>query len=140
MNKLRRKKSQHFSTIFTQAKQRRHLCNFFCSIFQKIWVSYLHALNLLFLLHELAHSMKFTEKIPEPHENKFYIFEKFKLSAFAGKKINAITILENFLSPREFTYCKNFIFRALELHFQVQKSKCPSTFLKISVRALHFWI
>ena len=72
--------------------------------------------------------------------SKFYIFEKFSLSAFAGKKINAIAIVENFLSPREFTYCKKLIFGAMELHFQVQKSKCPSTFLKISVRALHFRI
>ena len=73
--------------------------------------------------------------------SKFYIFEKFRLSAFAGQEINAIVILDNFLSPGEFTQCKNLIFGALELHFQVQKSKCPSTFfLKISVRALHFWI
>tara|TARA_Y100000593_G_scaffold80984_1_gene151303 strand:+ start:234 stop:581 length:348 start_codon:yes stop_codon:yes gene_type:complete len=72
--------------------------------------------------------------------SNFYIFEKFRLSAFTGKKINVIAILENFLSSREFTYCENLIFGALELHFQAQKSKCPITFLKISVRALHFWI
>ena len=51
-----------------------------------------------------------------------------------------MAILENFLSSREFTYWENWIFGALELHFQARKSKCPITFLKISVRALHFWI
>ena len=70
--------------------------------------------------------------------SNFYIFENFGLSAFTGKKINVIAILENFLSSREFTYCENLIFGALELHFQARKSKCPITFLKISVRALHF--
>ena len=72
--------------------------------------------------------------------SNFYIFENSGFSAFTGKKINVIAILENLLSSREFTYCKNLIFGALELHFQIEKSKCPSTFLKISVRALHFWI
>ena len=62
--------------------------------------------------------------------SNFYIFVKFKLSAFTGKKINGIAILENFLSSREFTYCKNLIFGALELHFQIQKSKYPSNFFK----------
>ena len=45
----------------------------------------------------------------------FYIFEKYGLSAFTGKKINAIAILINFLSSRDFTYCKKAIFGPLEL-------------------------
>ena len=31
-------------------------------------------------------------------------------------------------------------FGAPNRHFQVRKFKCPITFLKISIRALHFWI
>ena len=31
-------------------------------------------------------------------------------------------------------------FGAPNRHFRVQKIKCPFTFLKISIRALHFWI
>ena len=72
--------------------------------------------------------------------SNFYIFKKFELSAFTGKKINVIAILENFLTSREFTYCENLIHGALKPHFQAQKSKCLITLLNISVSALPFWI
>ena len=73
--------------------------------------------------------------------SNFYMFDKLGLSALSEKKNNnVIAILENILSSREFTYCENLIFGALELHFQARKPKCSITFLKIFVRALHFWI
>ena len=56
------------------------------------------------------------------------------------KKINGIAILENFLTYSEHTTCKKWSLELRIAIFKFQKSKCPTTFLKISIRALHFWI
>ena len=58
----------------------------------------------------------------------FSIFEKYEMSAFTGKKINAIAILENFLSSCDSTICKKMDFGASDLDFQVQKIKMPYHF------------
>ena len=59
-----------------------------------------------------------------------YIFKKYEMSAFTGKKINAIAILENFLSSCESTICKKMDFGASDLDFQAPKIKVPYHFFE----------
>ncbi len=70
----------------------------------------------------------------------FYIFEKYEMSAFTGKNIKVIAILEIFLASCESRCRKKWILGAPEPHFQAPKINVPYHFLKIFVRALHFWI
>ena len=52
------------------------------------------------------------------------------MSAFTGKKINAIAILENFLSSCESTICKKMDFGASDLDFQAPKIKVAYHFFE----------